>query len=209
MNRRAWLLFVLVSVLWGIPYLLIKIALNDLSPGVVVAGRVAVAALILLPYAARRGTLTALRGRYGTVALIAVVHVVIPFSLITYGESHISSSLTGLLIAIEPAAIALLMLRTEPLTRGRLTGLAIGFAGVAVLVGLDVSGDRMGLLGAAMVLLAAVSYRGGHHAGAEARGRPAAGPAGPRQAPAGAVQFSLQPHQGLSQRCAHRADGGA
>src|SRR6185369_8567982 len=74
------------------------------------------------------------------------------------GETHISSSLTGLLIAIEPVVIAVLMSRTEPLTPGRVLGLAIGFAGVAVLVGLDVSGDRLGLLGAGMVLLAAVSY---------------------------------------------------
>ncbi|GLY93041.1 DMT family transporter [Actinoplanes sp. NBRC 103695] len=158
MNRRAWSLFVLVSVLWGIPYLLIKVAIVDLSPGLVVAGRVLIAALVLVPIAARRGSLTALRGRYGTVAAIAVIHVVIPFLLITYGETHISSSLTGLLIAIEPAAIALLMLRTEPLTRGRAAGLVIGFAGVALLVGLDVSGDRLGLLGAGMVLLAAMSY---------------------------------------------------
>ncbi|MEV6631760.1 DMT family transporter [Actinoplanes sp. NPDC051470] len=158
MNRRAWSLFVLVSVLWGIPYLLIKVAIEDLSPGLVVAGRVAIAALVLVPIAARRGSLRALRGRYGTVAAIAVIHVVIPFLLITYGETHISSSLTGLLIAIEPAAIALLMIRREPLTPGRAAGLVVGFAGVAVLVGLDVSGDRLGLLGAGMVLLAALSY---------------------------------------------------
>ena len=92
------------------------------------------------------------------VALIAVVHIIGPFLLITYGEVHITSSLTGLLIAIEPAAIALLMIRTERLTPLRTVGLALGFAGVAMLVGLDVSGDRLGLLGAGMVLLAALSY---------------------------------------------------
>jgi drug/metabolite transporter (DMT)-like permease len=92
------------------------------------------------------------------VALLAVVHIICPFLLITYGEVHITSSLTGLLIAVEPAAIALLMARREPLTRTRTAGLALGFAGVAVLVGLDVSGDRLGLLGAGMVLLAALSY---------------------------------------------------
>ena len=158
MNRRAWLLFVLVSFLWGIPYLLIKVAIDDLSPGLVVAGRVAIGAVIMLAIAARRGSLGALRGRIPLVAIVAVVHVVIPFLLITYGEVHITSSLTGLLIAIEPVAIALLMMRTEPLSAGRVAGLAVGFAGVAVLVGLDVSGDRLGLLGAAMVLLAALSY---------------------------------------------------
>ncbi|HEY0001655.1 MAG TPA: DMT family transporter [Actinoplanes sp.] len=158
MNRRAWTLFLLVAVLWGIPYFLIKIAIEDLSPVFVVAARCAIAALVLLPVAAVRGTLGALRGRLPAVAVIAVVHIVGPFLLITYGETHISSSLTGLLIAIEPVVIALLMSRAEPLTRGRVTGLVLGFAGVAVLVGLDLSGDRLGLLGAGMVLLAAASY---------------------------------------------------
>ncbi|MEU4562340.1 DMT family transporter [Actinoplanes sp. NPDC023936] len=158
MNRLAWLLFVLVSVLWGIPYFLIKIAIEDLSPVVVVAGRTAIAAAVLIPIALARGTLGALRGRLRVVMLIAMVHIVGPFLLITYGEQHISSSLTGILIAIEPVAIALLMSRAEPLTPIRSAGLVLGFAGVVVLVGLDVSGDRYGLLGAGMVLLAAISY---------------------------------------------------
>ncbi|WP_433825209.1 DMT family transporter [Actinoplanes sp. CA-015351] len=158
MNRLAWLLFALVSVLWGIPYFLIKIAIVDLSPVFVVAGRTAIAAAVLIPIAMARGTLGALRGKLPVVALIAMVHIVVPFTLITYGEQHISSSLTGILIAIEPVAIALLLSRTEPLTPIRVAGLVIGFAGVVVLVGLDVSGDRYGLLGAGMVLAAAISY---------------------------------------------------
>ncbi|XVV09262.1 DMT family transporter [Actinoplanes sp. CA-131856] len=158
MNRRAWLLFLLVSVLWGIPYFLIKVAIEDLSPLLVVAGRIAIAAVILLPIAAARGTLSRLRGHLGPVVLLSFVHITGPFLLITYGETHISSSLTGLLIAIEPVAIALLMARREPLTPIRIAGLALGFGGVALLVGLDLSGDRNGLIGAGMVLLATVSY---------------------------------------------------
>ena len=158
MNRRAWLLFLAVSVLWGIPYFLIKIAIEDLSPMLVVAGRVAIAALVLLPIAAARGSLAALRGHLGWVAVLSVAHILGPFLLITYGETHISSSLTGLLIAVEPVAIALLMARTERLTRIRVAGLVLGFGGVALLVGLDLSGDRLGLLGAGMVLVAALSY---------------------------------------------------
>jgi drug/metabolite transporter (DMT)-like permease len=157
-NRLAWLLFVLVSFLWGIPYLLIKIAIEDLSPVLVVAGRTAVAAAVLIPFALMRGTLGALRGRLRVVALIAMVHIVGPFLLITYGEQHITSSLTGILIAVEPVVIALLLSRTEPLTPARVLGLCLGFAGVVILVGVDLGGDRYGLLGAAMVLAAAVSY---------------------------------------------------
>lgn len=158
MNRRAWFLFLVVSVLWGIPYFLIKVALEDLSPMLVVAGRVAIAALVLLPIAAARGTLTKLRGHLGAVLALSVVHILGPFLLITYGETHISSSLTGLLIAVEPVVIALLMSRTERLTPIRVAGLVLGFGGVALLVGLDLSGDRLGLLGAGMVLVAAISY---------------------------------------------------
>jgi drug/metabolite transporter (DMT)-like permease len=157
-NRRAWLLFIVVSVLWGIPYFLIKIAIDDLSPMFVVAGRCAIGAAALIPVAALRGTLVALRGRLRVVILLAGVHVIGPFLLIAYGETHISSSLTGILIAIEPVAIALLMARSEPITGIRVGGLVAGFAGVVVLVGLDVSGDRWGLAGAGMVLLAALSY---------------------------------------------------
>ncbi|MEV4282748.1 DMT family transporter [Actinoplanes xinjiangensis] len=158
MNRLAWSLFVLCSVLWGLPYFLIKIAIEDLSPVLVVAGRTAIAAAVLIPFAMMRGTLGALRGRGRVIALLSTVHIVVPFLLITYGEQHITSSLTGILIAVEPVLIALLMARTEPLTAGRIVGLVLGFAGVVVLVGLDLSGDRYGLLGAAMVLAAAVSY---------------------------------------------------
>jgi drug/metabolite transporter (DMT)-like permease len=157
-NRRAWFLFLVVSVLWGIPYFLIKIAIEDLSPLLVVFGRVAIAALVLLPIAAARGSLARLRGRMGPVVVLAFVHILGPFLLITYGETHISSSLTGLLIAVEPVAIALLMARTERLTPIRVAGLVLGFGGVALLVGLDLSGDRLGLLGAGMVLVAAISY---------------------------------------------------
>ncbi|MCY1144440.1 DMT family transporter [Actinoplanes sp. Pm04-4] len=158
MNRRAWFLFLVVSVLWGIPYFLIKIAIEDLSPLLVVFGRVAIAALVLLPIAAARGSLARLRGRMGPVVVLAFVHILGPFLLITYGETHISSSLTGLLIAVEPVAIALLMARTERLTPIRVAGLVLGFGGVALLVGLDLSGGRLGLLGAGMVLVAAISY---------------------------------------------------
>ncbi|HEV7713601.1 MAG TPA: DMT family transporter, partial [Asanoa sp.] len=158
MNRRAWILFTLVAVLWGIPYLLIKIAIDDLSPIVVVAGRVAIAALVLVPVAAVQGTLPALRRNIKPVVVLGVVHIVGPFLLITYGEVHISSSLTGLLIAIEPVLIALLMARAEPLTPIRTAGLAVGLVGVGVLVGLDISGDRWGLLGAGMILLATLLY---------------------------------------------------
>jgi drug/metabolite transporter (DMT)-like permease len=160
-NRRAWLLFAAVSVLWGIPYFFIKIALVELSPPVVVAARTAIAAVILVPIAIAQGVLPAVRRRLGTIVVLSLVHIVGPFLLITYGEVHITSSLTGLLIASEPIMIALLAARFntgDRITLASLAGLGLGLLGVVVLVGLDLGGDRLGLLGAGMVLVATVSY---------------------------------------------------
>jgi drug/metabolite transporter (DMT)-like permease len=161
MSRRAWLIFAAVAVLWGIPYLFIKIAVAELAPPVIVAGRTAIAAAVLLPVAIATGALRPLRDRLGSVVLLALLHIAGPFLLITYGEVHITSSLTALLIASQPLMVAGLAPRfaaDERVTGVRLGGLALGLVGVAAVVGFDVSGDRLGLLGAAMVLLAAFGY---------------------------------------------------
>ena len=162
MSRRAWLLFALVSVLWGIPYLFIKIAVQDLAPPVVVVARTGIAAVILLPIALRSGALRALRERRGTIVLLTLTHITGPFLLITYGETHIPSSLTALLIATQPVLVALLALRSgdasETVRGWRAVGLGVGLVGVAGVVGFDPSGDRYRWLGAGLVLLAALGY---------------------------------------------------
>lgn len=157
-TKRAWLLFAAVSLLWGIPYLFIKVAVEDLSPVFVVFGRVALAAAVLLPVAAARGLLPALRGRLRFVATLALIHIVGPFLLITYGEVHITSSLTGLLIAIEPIVIGLMLARAEPFTPVRVVGLVLGFGGVATITGVELSGGGSAYLGVALVLLATIGY---------------------------------------------------
>jgi drug/metabolite transporter (DMT)-like permease len=162
MSRRAWLLLATLSVLWGIPYLFIKFAVVELSPPVIVAGRAALAALVLLPLAIRSGVLPKLRGHLGVVLTVALVHVVGPFLLITYGEVYIASGLTALLLATQPLTIAVLALRfdaTERVSGRRLAGLGIGLVGVAAVVGFDIgTQNKNGLLGAAMVLMAGVGY---------------------------------------------------
>jgi drug/metabolite transporter (DMT)-like permease len=161
MTRRGWLLFAAMSVFWGIPYLFIKIAVRELDPGVVVFARVAIAAAVLLPVAIRRNALRQVRARWLAVAALACVQLAAPFLLISYGEQHIASSLTSLLIAAEPILVALLALRLDPGERVnglRLVGLLVGLLGVLVLLGLDVGGDGQRLLGAALVLLATACY---------------------------------------------------
>ena len=161
MTRKGWLLFISMSVVWGIPYLFIKIAIRELDPSVVVFARVALAAAILLPIAASRRILRQVCERWLAIAALACVQIVGPFLLISYGEQHISSSLTSLLIAADPLLVVLFALRFDPSERVsglRLLGLLIGMGGVVVLLGLDVGGDKQRLLGAVLVLLATAGY---------------------------------------------------
>jgi drug/metabolite transporter (DMT)-like permease len=161
MGRSAWWLFIAGSLLWGLPYLFIKIAVDEFSPWAVVWLRCLVAALVLLPLALHRRVLGQLRGRLRPLFLLALLEVTAPFTLISAGEQHISSSLGGLLIAALPLFVAVLAIRLDPAERAvglRLLGLLIGMAGVAAVLGFDVSGDRSALLGSAMVLVAALSY---------------------------------------------------
>jgi len=155
------LLFAAVSLLWGVPYLFIKVAVAEVPPVTVVFVRVALAALLLGPVAARRGALRGLRGRLPQLAALALLEITIPFLLISMGEQRITSSLAGLLIAAMPLFVALLALRFDAAERVgglRLLGLLIGIGGVAGLLGVDVGGDRARFVGAVMVLLATLSY---------------------------------------------------
>src|SRR5215211_3796015 len=164
MSARAWALFAAVSVLWGIPYLFIKLAVEDLSPVMVAWGRIAVAFAVLLPYALHKGALRGLTKRWKPMLIYSIVEIVLPWPLIGFGEQRVSSGLAAILIASVPLVVALIALRVDPDERAegaRLAGLVIGFAGVVVLLGLDVAGRPGELLGALAILLAAVGYAAG------------------------------------------------
>ncbi len=161
MSLRAWSCFAAVSVLWGIPYLFIKLAVEECPPGFVAWGRVVIGAAILLPYAWHKGLLRGLRGRWRWAAIWGITEVVIPFPLIGFGEQRVSSSLAAILIASAPLMVALLGEWLDPAERARgvqLAGLVIGLGGVVALVGIDVAGDAGELLGAAVILLATACY---------------------------------------------------
>lgn len=164
MTRRGWLLFGAMSLLWGVPYLFIRVALQEVDPIVVVFVRVGIATLILLPVALHRRVLLQLRGRMKAICVLSLVQIIGPFTLITYGEQYISSSLTSLLIAADPLLVALFAIwldRSERVTGSRLVGLLVGIVGVGVLLGLDVGADGAALFGAGMVVLAAAGYAAG------------------------------------------------
>jgi drug/metabolite transporter (DMT)-like permease len=161
MSRRAWLMFAAVSLLWGVPYFFIKVAVDQVPPVTVVFVRVALAALLLLPVAGRRGALRGLGRRLPQLVVLSLLEITIPFVLISMGEQRISSSLTGLLIAALPLFVALLALRFDRAERVgglRLLGLLLGICGVALLLGLDAGGGTGQLIGAILVLLATLCY---------------------------------------------------
>jgi drug/metabolite transporter (DMT)-like permease len=162
MSRRGWAAFAAMSVIWGVPYLFIKIADDGgFTPAVLAWGRVALAAIVLLALAWRAGTLHTLRGRWRWLLAYAVAEVSIPFPFIAFGEQRVSSSLAAIVIAAVPLIGAVLALRfdaSEWPTPLRATGLAIGFGGVIALVGIDVAGSSRELLGTAAILIAAVGY---------------------------------------------------
>jgi drug/metabolite transporter (DMT)-like permease len=139
-TRRGWLLFAAMCVIWGIPYLLIKVAVRDLSPATLVLCRTGIGALILLPIAAARGTLVPALARWRGVLLFGLVEMAIPWWLLSNAETKLSSSLTGLLVAAVPLAGALIVWTTggrERLGLSNAFGLLLGFAGVSALVGFD------------------------------------------------------------------------
>ncbi len=162
MSRRAWIAFAAASVIWGIPYLFIRIAVRDgVTPPVLAWGRITLAAVVLLGLAWRAGTLGTLRGRWRWLLAYAIAEVSIPFPLIAAGEQHVSSSLAAIVISTVPLVGALLALHfdhSERPTPTRAFGLLVGFGGVIALVGLDIAGRGHELLGASAILVAAVGY---------------------------------------------------
>lgn len=163
-SRRAWIAFATCSLLWGVPYFLIKIAVEDHSPAFVAWSRVLLGAAILLPIAWRIGAFRGLRSRWRVVLVFAVIEITIPFTLIPLGEQYIASSLAAILIAAVPLTIALMTIRFNPAeaVRGlRFAGLLVGLVGVVLLVGIEVAGQPRELLGAACMLVATVGYAAG------------------------------------------------
>jgi drug/metabolite transporter (DMT)-like permease len=161
LSTRNWLTFAALGLIWGLPYFLIKIVVQEVHPFMLAWARLAIAALILLPIAWQRGALRGLMAHSGALFAFAVLEFVIPFSAISFGERWISSSTTGILIATVPIAVVLLSRffgLQEPLGVRRLSGLLIGFAGVIALVGFGPITGLRGWAGVGCMLLATTGY---------------------------------------------------
>lgn len=164
MSRKSALIFGLVGFLWGIPYLFIKVAVDEetgYSPAIVVFGRVLIGAAILLPLAIKdRSIFAALRGgKY--VAFYALLEMVIPWILIGTAEQKISSGLAGLLIASVPIwsnLITYFQGDQEALEKNRIIGIGVGFIGVVLIVGIESLTGSSDPLSIVMVIVAAIAY---------------------------------------------------
>src|SRR5207247_9359325 len=147
---------------WGVPYRVIRVAVDaGVPPAFIAWARVALAAALLLPSALHRGAPRGLRGRGGAIAAYAACEIAVPFVLIAMGERYISSSLAAILIATMPLFVALLSVRLSPADKPtglRLIGLVAGLGGGVGLLGVDVGGRPGELLGAVRVLVAALGY---------------------------------------------------
>jgi drug/metabolite transporter (DMT)-like permease len=145
-SRRGWVLFLSMSVIWGVPYLLIKVAVGEVSPVVLVFVRCVIGAALLLPWTIAKGHLRPALRHWRALLLFTVLEMAGPWLLIAYAEESLSSSLTGLLIAGVPfvAALAAVLLgEEERLTPIRVLGMVIGVVGIAVLLGLDLDGAQL------------------------------------------------------------------
>jgi drug/metabolite transporter (DMT)-like permease len=143
-DTRAWLLFSAMALLWGVPYLFIKVAVEHMSPPVVVFGRTAIAVVPLLFAATRAGAIRPALACWRPLLAFAALEMAIPWFLLTDAERHLPSGLTGLLIACVPivgAVVAYLLGDRQALALRRLAGIALGLAGVTLLVAADLSGE--------------------------------------------------------------------
>ncbi len=154
MTSRGWFLFASMCVLWGIPYLLIKVAVAGVQPPVVVFARTLIGAILLLPFAFRGGPPTWLRRHWKPLLAFTVLEIMGPWWLLSSAEQQLTSSTTGLLVAATPI-IAVLAARERP-TLARLIGLVTGFGGVALLAAPELTGGSPWAI--AQVLLTAVCY---------------------------------------------------
>jgi drug/metabolite transporter (DMT)-like permease len=155
-SKRGWLLFAAMGLIWGVPYLFIKVAVGELTPASLVLLRTGLAAVLLLPVAAARGELRPLTRFWRPLLIFTAVELAVPWFLLSDVERRLSSSLTGLLIAAVPLVGAVLGWFTgaDRLDARRLAGLGVGLAGVAALAGLDLgSGNALALLEIAVVAI--------------------------------------------------------
>lgn len=161
MSAQAWTLFAAMSVIWGLPYLFIKIAVGEIPPAAMVFSRTLLALLVLLPLALRNGALGAAVRHWQPAVIFAVLEMGIPWLLLGHAELRISSALAGLLLAAVPiigAVITAVLGDRHNLAGVRVAGMVLGILGVGALVGLDALGGHLDWLSVTEMLTVATCY---------------------------------------------------
>ncbi len=161
MTRRAWLLFAAMAVIWGIPYLFIKIAVAEISPATVVGLRTILGALVLVPLAMHRDALRPALRAWPFVVAFGVIEMGIPWLLLGHAEQRVASGFAGLMLAAVPivgTVLSFLLGDRHALAGVRILGLASGVLGVGLLVGLDSLSGHIDPLSVVELLLVAVCY---------------------------------------------------
>jgi len=161
LTKVGWSRFLLLGFLWGIPYLFLKVAVEEISAELIVFARVFIGGLILLPLAIKKGRLLVARRYWPFLILYSITEMIGPWYLITHAEKEISSGLTGLLVATVPIWSAILASIFGDHTvwhKSRLFGLIIGFIGVVAVVGIESFGGKQDIFSIGMVIIAAMGY---------------------------------------------------
>ena len=161
MTRKSLFHFALVGLLWGIPYLLMKVAVEDFPPAAVVAGRTLIGATILIPVALYRKTFKGAVLGFKFVALYALMEMIGPWILITTAEQEINSGLAGLLVSTVPIFSTIITsLRGDHSVWQfkRIVGIVVGFIGLILVVGIESLSGNSDPVSIAMVILASVGY---------------------------------------------------
>jgi drug/metabolite transporter (DMT)-like permease len=154
-SRRGWALFLALGVIWGLPYLLIRVAVRDVSPAFLVFVRTAGGALLLAPFAAHTGIFGRVLKFWKPLVIYTVAEIAVPWWFLSTAEKRVTSSLSGLLVSAVPLAGAVIarVTRTDRIDRRRAAGLVLGVAGVAALVGFDVGGGDLLAVSSFLVII--------------------------------------------------------
>lgn len=161
MSRKGWALFALVGLLWGVPYLFMKVAVEELATPVIVFSRLIIGAAVLVPLAIFQKSIKHAMKYWKYIALYAVLEMVIPWTLITNAQRDLSSGVVALLVATVPIWATLFAHHSGDTTaahRTRVIGIAIGLIGIAFLVGIESLNDVDSAIALVQVLVAALSY---------------------------------------------------
>jgi len=154
-----------VAGIWGASFMFIDVAVDEMEPTVVIALRLVLAALVLVPFLLAqegvRAGLSELRQAGRGLVLLGLINMALPFTMIAWGQTHINSSIAAIANAPVPIFVALLAIKFRPAERVRglrLVGILLGFVGVAVLAGLNPEGGWWAVAGTLIVTAAAVFY---------------------------------------------------